>query len=84
MSGSADLAARIERAYMQQTGADSPRGARAWFARKSHSLPGTVTRWLAAGELPGPALGLLEQLEATGEAPAAPDDPARPSRSAVT
>lgn len=58
-----DLAGRIEAAYQNQTGAASPRGARAWFARLTHSLPGTVSRWLAAGELPGPALGVLELME---------------------
>lgn len=62
-----DLATRIERVYQQRTGADSPYGARAWFARVSHSHPVTVSRWLAAGELPGPARGLLETLEAQGE-----------------
>lgn len=60
---------RIVRAYRLHTGAAHARGALAWFARQARVRPGTVTRWLkprdAGGRrFSGPALGLLETLEA--------------------
>jgi hypothetical protein len=67
--GVSDLATRIEAAYIalerlpDGRPRESARGARAWFARLAYSDATTVSRWLAAGELPGPARGLLEQLE---------------------
>jgi hypothetical protein len=67
-----DLAARLEAAYMRRTGATSPRGARAWFARQARVRPFTVSRWLA-GAIPfsGPPLAVLELLEA---GPSHPDN----------
>lgn len=62
-----DTAERIERVYMAIERTDDPRGARAWFARRAHSHPTTVSRWLAGG-LSGPALGLLEEMERRVEA----------------
>lgn len=62
-----EIATRIECVYMALEGAEDPRGARAWFARRAHSHPTTVSRWLS-GELSGPALGLLEEMERRVEA----------------
>lgn len=70
-----DLATRIERVYCALASTDSPRGARAWFARAAHSHPTTVSRWLAAGELDGPARGLLEALEREASAQSLPGPP---------
>jgi hypothetical protein len=58
-----DLATRIERVYRLLEPRPKARGSKAWFARAAHSHPTTVSRWLAAGELDGPALGLLEEME---------------------
>jgi hypothetical protein len=59
-----DLAARIEQAYQRQTGADSPRGARAWFARRARVTPRHVSRILSGdAPLDGPLLSVLELLE---------------------
>lgn len=63
-----DLATRIERVFCALESTDDPRGARAWFARRAHSHPTTVSRWLSgAMTMPGPARGLLETLEREAE-----------------
>lgn len=74
-----DLATRIEAVYRRHTGAATGHGAQAWFARRAYSHPTTVFRWIRAGHLPGPALGLLEALEQAGEE-AHPDLPRRERR----
>jgi hypothetical protein len=76
------LSQRIEAAYMRRTGSESPRGARAWFARQAQVHPYTVSRWLAGAPFSGPPLAVLELLEA---APAcspldAPDEPRSEAR----
>ncbi len=59
-----EIATRIEAAYMALEGTDDPRGARAWFARRAHCHPTSVSRWLSgAMAMPGTALGLLEEME---------------------
>lgn len=68
-----DLAARIERVYLALTGATSPRGARAWFARRAGVVPYTVSRWLSGEREPGgPVLALLAALEHEAGERAAP------------
>lgn len=59
---------RIEDTFKELTGAETERGALAWFARRAHVVPYTVSRWVG-GQVspPGPAVGLLEELERQAE-----------------
>ena len=62
-----DLATRIEAAYMQRTGAASPRGARLWFAREARVCPEHLSRVLGgARALSGRVLMALDYLERRG------------------
>jgi hypothetical protein len=58
------LETRIVAAYLALTGAPTPRGAKAWFARICRVQPYTVSRWIAGRRDRSRALAVLEQLEA--------------------
>lgn len=60
----AQIRRRIEEVYVTLQDEDSTHGALAWFARRAHVAPRTVTRWVKGDRDPvGPAIGLLEALE---------------------
>jgi hypothetical protein len=59
------LRRRIEIAYMRRTGAASPRGAQAWFARECGVDAVSVWRWVHRKHpFAGPPAKMLERLEA--------------------
>lgn len=63
-----DIEGRIERVYRElHPDASSSHGAKAWFARRAHIRPSSLSRYFGGPEPRepmGPVLGVLEQLEA--------------------
>lgn len=60
----ADLARRVEQVFMEMTGAETPRGARAWIADLARITPVSVSRILAGDQPADRIEAALDAIEA--------------------